>query len=334
MVAHPNPEELRAQAAQIEASAAGVSDSSEYPRLAKSVCHWQANALREYAETVETYGGEIPPKRAGMTGEERRERRATILRLRAARLKVKAADGHRASHDIGSRIPFGQPILVGHHSERGHRRAIDRMHSATSKAIAADNYANNLESCAESVERSHAINKSDSDAIEQYREKLARLTKERDNMKAVNAAWRRYERSQDPIELRGLGFSDNEIARMTGNIASAYSWEKQPHPRWQISNLGAVIRDTEKKLAGAEARATQPERKIANDETGIRLEDSPVDNRVRLFFPGKPTAEIRTQLKRNGFRWAPSIGCWQAFRNYHSQQHAAAVIGKELTNHA
>jgi uncharacterized protein DUF3560 len=323
---HPTPETLRAQAAQIEASAAAVSDSSEYPRVAKFVCNGQATALREYAETVETYGGEIPPKRAGMTGEERRERRATILRLRAARLKVKAAQHHRASHDIGAHIPFGQPILVGHHSERGHRRAIDRMHNQTRAAIAADDYARSLDSRADHVECSHAISASDSDAIDQYREKLARLTAQRDNMKAVNAAWRKFERTKNPSELEALGFDAHQIETLQLKIATAYSWEKQPFVKWQVSNLGAVIRDTQKKLAAAEARAAQPEQEIANEENGIRLEDSPSENRVRLYFPGKPAAEIRTQLKRNGFRWAPSLGCWQAFRNWHSQQHAAAVL--------
>ncbi len=47
----------------------------------------------------------------------------------------------------------------------------------------------------------------------------------------------------------------------------------------------------------------------------ITIEDSPADNRLRIFFPGKPNGDVRAMLKSNGFKWAPSIGAWQAYRN-------------------
>lgn len=89
--------------------------------------------------------------------------------------------------------------------------------------------------------------------------------------------------------------------------------------------LGATIRDTQKKLKRTEARTATPETKLESDN-GIRLEDCPPENRVRLFFPGKPEAEVRTNLKRNGFRWAPSLGCWQAYRNSWSLDFAKGVL--------
>src|SRR5262245_49255092 len=107
------PAELLAQAETLEGQKQSVSDCSEYPLLAKSTVNVQVEALRNYALVIQQVG-EVPQKRPGMTGEERRERRVAILRLRAARLQVKAANGFRHSHDIGSRIPFGQPIIVGH----------------------------------------------------------------------------------------------------------------------------------------------------------------------------------------------------------------------------
>ena len=33
--------------------------------------------------------------------------------------------------------------------------------------------------------------------------------------------------------------------------------------------------------------------------------------RYQIVFDGKPDSEIRTLLKSNGFKWAPSQGAWQ-----------------------
>ena len=35
------------------------------------------------------------------------------------------------------------------------------------------------------------------------------------------------------------------------------------------------------------------------------------ENRLQIIFDGKPDADIRTELKSEGFRWAPSQGAWQ-----------------------
>ena len=53
--------------------------------------------------------------------------------------------------------------------------------------------------------------------------------------------------------------------------------------------------------------------------------------RIQFIFDGKPDAEIRTILKSNGFRWAPSQGAWQRQLTDNGKRVAKEVI-KELSN--
>lgn len=63
--------------------------------------------------------------------EDRAERREEWADKAAARSEA----AHKGVRRIADAIPFGQPILVGHHSERHARKDQDRIHSGMRKAI-------------------------------------------------------------------------------------------------------------------------------------------------------------------------------------------------------
>ena len=50
--------------------------------------------------------------------------------------------------------------------------------------------------------------------------------------------------------------------------------------------------------------------------------------RIQLFFEGKPYPEVREILKRNGFRWAPSVGAWQRQLNENGKYAVKSVLRK------
>lgn len=52
------------------------------------------------------------------------------------------------------------------------------------------------------------------------------------------------------------------------------------------------------------------------------------ENRVQIIFDGKPDADIRSDLKRSGFRWAPSQGAWQRQLNQNGIYAAKQVTRK------
>lgn len=69
---------------------------------------------------------------------DRASERADRLDAQADKLAAEAAQTYGRSRELVEHIPFGQPILVGHHSERGHRRALDRSWNLMGKSVEAD----------------------------------------------------------------------------------------------------------------------------------------------------------------------------------------------------
>lgn len=62
--------------------------------------------------------------------------RADMLEERAGRREKAGAQRLESAHALGAQIPFGQPILVGHHSEGRARRDAERIGSAMEKGVA------------------------------------------------------------------------------------------------------------------------------------------------------------------------------------------------------
>jgi Domain of unknown function (DUF3560) len=172
-----------------------------------------------------------------MTYRECRERRAERRRAWAEGRAAKAEAASQASHDATAGIPFGQPILVGHHSEGKHRRAVERSQRQASKSIEHRDMANHHAQAAATIETqlSRSIYNDDTDAIERLRDRIAEHEAERKEMKARNAAYRAAHRA----ELKEL---------------TAYGREQAvPHPRWELANLGGRISRDRKRLTRLES---------------------------------------------------------------------------------
>ena len=124
-----------------------------------------------------------------MTYRERRTRRAERLRGWAEKRRRKSDASFVAAHNAVAGIPFGQPILVGHHSERRHRADLARCDAKMHAGIEHRDKAASMESRADEIERQadHAIYDDDPDAIDQLRERIALLESQRGRIKTVNA---------------------------------------------------------------------------------------------------------------------------------------------------
>jgi hypothetical protein len=143
-------------------------------------------------------------------------------------------------------------------------------------------------------------------------------------MRKANAAIRKAAKDGTETQvaaLAALSFSEG-VARglLTPDFCGRVGFAD-----YQLKNNGSEIRRLKARLAEVERAKSEPASELEGERA--RLEDCPADNRVRLHFPGKPPAEVRERLKRSGFRWAPSLGCWQAYRNHNAIEVAKREAG-------
>ncbi len=85
---------------------------------------------------------------------------------------------------------------------------------------------------------------------------------------------------------------------------------------YQLTNNGANIKRMEKRISilrasAAVAEAAGGENKRLSFQGVCDVIENYDENRIQIIFDGKPNAEVRAELKGNGFRWAPSQGAWQ-----------------------
>ena len=237
--------------------------------------------------------------------EYKQQQRKERLEARATSLQRQGESAVDRARRMSSVIPFGQPILVGHHSEKGDRNYRNRIHNTFGKGFALQAEAQRVAQRAAAV-GSGGISSDDPDAIDKLREKLAKMEAEQVQMKAINAAHKHFLKNSASLET--AEFTDPVKASIR-SYKPAYSWEPNPFAPYQLTNLSANIRRVKARI---DELATAPSREDATHQRkGFEIVHNTEDNRIQIIFPGKPSAEVRDLLKANGFRWAPSASAWQ-----------------------
>lgn len=159
----------------------------------------------------------------------------------------------------------------------------------------------------------------DADAADRLRKEIGEAEALQARMVATNAAIRKNAKAEPAAQvaaLVALGHSEGLAAKLLFKDP-CYG---QGFPDFRTRNNGANIRRMKARLVEVERNQAVPT--TDHDGENARLEDCPAENRVRLFFAGKPDDETRSRLKSCAFRWTPSLGCWQAYRNNRTIQTA------------
>ena len=281
------------------------------------------------------------------TGKERKQARADRYRERALQAKAGSTAAYRRSEELTKNIPSGQPILVGHHSEKRHRRALECSWNALGKSVELERKADYYAAKAEAAEHNRAIYAEDDDAVENLTERVAALESLQERMKAANRIIKSLKQTQEEkIEalcklFLGLGLAwlvmnrlgdgplaaAGSIAGVTiGTVLSAlYLFCKTRRRTRELSRAEGQARpagETLKRLL-----KSTPTKEYTIGE--VRIVENTEANRLQVFFPEKPSETVRKELKSNGFRWASIAACWQSYLNERQKYRIERILKNE-----
>lgn len=149
------------------------------------------------------------------------------------------------------------------------------------------------------------IKSDDERVIEKLEEKLEDMKKLQEDMKAANKALRLKDKEAGNDQLREMGYSEESIEELRkpdylGRVG---------YPDFQLSNNNANIHRVEERLK--RLKAVKERGSSEQEYRTFKVVENTEAMRYQIIFDGKPDAEIRTLLKSNGFKWAPSQGAWQ-----------------------
>jgi len=235
--------------------------------------------------------------------EEKLERRRERYEELADKASRESEAAFKRSHDIVGCIPMGQPILVGHHSEKRHRADLKRSDNAMRKGCDESSKAEYYKGRALGVGKA-GISSDDPEALVKLREKLEGMQANQEAMKKANAAWRK---------------AGNKRGR---NADGEYV---EPPYTYELSNNNGNMKRVKERIKELEGSADR-ESSSVKYERDIEVVQNVDENRVQIIFDGKPGQEIRTILKRSGFRWSPYNMAWQRHLNSSGIYAAQEVI--------
>lgn len=150
---------------------------------------------------------------------ERQEQKKERYQERVKQAEQRSQEHYDRHNKISSAIPMGQPILVGHHSEKRHRKDLERIDNEMRKSIQEDEKADYYRNKIDNIDNGKAISSDDPQAIEKLQARIEELEQAKVEVKArphewyelpyLNADIRRYkDRIKEIQELEELNFED------------------------------------------------------------------------------------------------------------------------------
>ena len=262
-------------------------------------------SMRDYTEgrTTASYRSAVDKAYdlADRVAEKKPEEAERVYRL-AERYSKKMAEYYNKESSIGMMCPSVLISGAGNFPVRKKERQV----AAWQKNHEFYQYVQGIMEKIENILYGREIIKSDDErAVEKLEERLADLKDEQDRMKAANKAIRMKDTEAGDDLLREMGYSEEAIKELRkpdyiGRIG---------YPSYLLTNNNQNIHRIEERLK--RLKAIKEKGSSEQEYETFKVVENTDAMRYQIIFDGKPEAEVRTLLKSNGFKWAPSQGAWQ-----------------------
>lgn len=241
---------------------------------------------------------------------QRKERRIERYDALAKKHEKEHRQTYEQARSMASVIPFGQPILIGHHSETRDRNYRSKIQKKFAKSFEHKDKSEYYAQKSQTAKNNHSISSDDPEAIAKIKKEIAELESLQTTMKEANKIVRSKKLSKDEKiqELNTMGLDGQTLMNPKWHYSEGFQG-------FELSNNNANINRLKKRLTqlehDLEKAATLGDTEQHHPEHELTVIQARSINRLQLKFNGKPNEHIRSSLKSNGFRWAPSEGAWQ-----------------------
>ena len=99
----------------------------------------------------------------------------------------------------------------------------------------------------------------------------------------------------------------HDLEVLQDKMKEANASGEKKYPSYALVNNSAEIRRLKKRLEDLSKAASTEGSKL---ESNTLYDLTQEDGRYQFKFDGKPSDEVRSILKRNGFKWSPARGTW------------------------
>lgn len=274
------------------------------------------------------------------TYEAKQEAKRQRYLERAEKAKAKSTAHFDQFNRMSDRIPMGQPILVGHHSEKSDRNFRARIDKQLKKSVTESKKAKHYECKAAAVGKG-GVSSDDPEAVVKLKAKIDKLEKDQQWLKAVNAAWRKVGKPEPVITeenrqawesiAKAVNTALDDLTPMRKCMSQRQGWHGDftPCPKYRLTNNGSNIRRLKQRLVDL---AAEPESLLPDGEElsgdGWHVEECPEDNRIRFHFDERPNKATCQMMRSNGWRWSRYNSAWQRHLNGAGRCSARCVAEK------